>query len=918
MCSRCSCFRLSLYSTFLIAFYLLSALHIPTVCSAAEVHDYIPGRLLVNFDPAIGEIQTCNSDNHPLSLRNSGLDMLLNQYAVYRIERVCPDELLSKFRTTPDLFHLALLFFPEDFNVHRAATDFRQHPLVRSADPDYLMPPCDIEPDDPHWQSQWDKRFMNCPLAWEFSTGSSEVSIAAIDMGIDWQFADFRLNLWVNPGEDLDEDGLAGFAFDYPGDPDDINGVDDDDNGYIDDFLGWDFITLDGGCDPSEDCDGVPDNNPLGLSIHGTQMYDVAGAVGNNGFGTTGGCWTSSLMGIRAGAVTTTGSGIITSSAISAILYAGAMGADVISMSFAVPLSSGPWEDIVHTVWNQGAILCAAVGNDGETTEEYPAAIAGVVAIGSITSDTTLSLFTNYGTYLDLYAPGEDILAPDLNAAGYSQTSGTSFANANAAGAFSLLRSIWPDLSNQEILDRVELHSHSIVDRNPNYDPADLGWGTIDLKATLSAYLPYLDIAHFVVEDIQGGDGDERLEAGEWGYFVFGIIDDGRWQIANDVTVTVATDDPALTLTNTTFSWDHIMPGQMVSNPATPLRVDVDPNLEDVHTAEIIFTMSANGYTFTRTVSVRVGRPPTLLVIDDNASGYGDFYVNALDELLTDSRYDSVSVMSSSPLDMPGFDEYENVIWMCGNEGENTITATDQQLLSAYLDNGGSLLLIGQNIDEELAGTDFYGNYLHAVSEGSAGNTQLNGIAEDPVADGTSLLLIGGGCAGNGAVSPSRIQPNGAAVGIYEYSQGGFGAIRYEGAYRIIYFSCALEAACGMVNTTHYVDVLERILEYFGEPIQPAHHWTASGIPTSIVLHQNYPNPFNPETNIAFDLKSEGQVSLKVYNTIGQIVATLVNRTMSPGRHTVSFNGSSLPSGIYLYRIQADGTTAERKMMLVK
>ncbi|RQW00067.1 T9SS C-terminal target domain-containing protein, partial [bacterium] len=212
----------------------------------------------------------------------------------------------------------------------------------------------------------------------------------------------------------------------------------------------------------------------------------------------------------------------------------------------------------------------------------------------------------------------------------------------------------------------------------------------------------------------------------------------------------------------------------------------------------------------------------------------------------------------------------------------------------------------------------FYSNYLHAISEGLAGNTQLSGVTGDPVADGTSLLLIGGGCAGNGALSPSRIQPMGSAVGLYEYSQGGFGAIRYEGGCRVIYFSCALEAACGMVNTTHYVNVLERILEYFGEPIQPVHQWTAAGIPTSVMLHQNYPNPFNPETTIAFDLKSTGHVSLNIYNTIGQIVATLVNRTMSPGRHTVSFNGSSLPSGIYLYRIQADGTTAERKMMLVK
>ncbi|MBU1636599.1 S8 family peptidase [bacterium] len=918
MSAKRFCFCLSQFTSSLTAALVLSAILIPTAGSAAAGYDYVPGRLLVNFDPAIGEIQNRRTTDHALSLDDPALDLLLEQYAVHSIARVSPDEILSKYKTTPDLFHLTVLSFPEDYSMEQAAADFRQHPFVRSANPDYLMPFCDIEPNDPLWESQWDKRFMNCPLAWEFSTGSRDVSIAVIDMGMNWQFEDFHQNLWANPGEDIDGDGTADYTADYPGDPDDINGVDDDDNGYVDDFLGWDFINLTGNCEPEEDCDGVQDNNPLSISAHGTQMYGVAGSVGNNELGITGGCWSTSLIGVRAGAVTTTGSGIVTSSAISAIIYAGAMGVDVISMSFSIPLSSGPWEDVINAAWNQGSILCAATANDGDTTAHYPAALDNVVAVGSIESDTTLSLFTNFGPSLDLYAPGRDIMAPDNNALGYAPLSGTSVATANAAGAFALLKSIWSESSNQEIVDRVEAHSRSIVEQNPTYDPSYLGWGTIDLESTLSAYLPYLDIAHFVVEDIQGGDGDERLEAGEWSYIIFGIVNDGRWHVANDVTVTVTTDDPALTLTNTTYSWDHIMPGQMVSNLMDALRVDVDPIIADVHTSEIVFEINASGVTLTRSVSVRVGRPSTLLIIDDHASGYGNYYIDALDELLTASRYDSVSVLSLSALDMPGFNEYENVIWICGNEAENTITPADQTLLASYLDEGGNLLLAGQNIDEDLAGTDFYSNYLHAISEGLAGNTQLSGVTGDPVADGTSLLLIGGGCAGNGALSPSRIQPMGSAVGLYEYSQGGFGAIRYEGGYRVIYFSCALEAACGMVNTTHYVNVLERILEYFGEPIQPVHQWTAAGIPTSVMLHQNYPNPFNPETTIAFDLKSTGHVSLNIYNTIGQIVATLVNRTMSPGRHTVSFNGSSLPSGIYLYRIQADGTTAERKMMLVK
>jgi subtilisin-like proprotein convertase family protein len=83
-------------------------------------------------------------------------------------------------------------------------------------------------------------------------------------------------------------------------------------------------------------------------------------------------------------------------------------------------------------------------------------------------------------------------------------------------------------------------------------------------------------------------------------------------------------------------------------------------------------------------------------------------------------------------------------------------------------------------------------------------------------------------------------------------------------------------------------------------------------------LYQNYPNPFNPATSIRFDLVEAGRVSLKVYNLMGQEVATLVNGEMRAGSHAVTFDASSLPSGIYHYRIEAGSFTAVRKMVLMK
>lgn len=86
----------------------------------------------------------------------------------------------------------------------------------------------------------------------------------------------------------------------------------------------------------------------------------------------------------------------------------------------------------------------------------------------------------------------------------------------------------------------------------------------------------------------------------------------------------------------------------------------------------------------------------------------------------------------------------------------------------------------------------------------------------------------------------------------------------------------------------------------------------------SFKLDQNYPNPFNPATHIHFELANAGAVSLNVFNIAGQKVAELVNAPLSAGSYNVSFDASSLPSGVYLYRLAADGQTVQRKMMLLK
>ena len=88
--------------------------------------------------------------------------------------------------------------------------------------------------------------------------------------------------------------------------------------------------------------------------------------------------------------------------------------------------------------------------------------------------------------------------------------------------------------------------------------------------------------------------------------------------------------------------------------------------------------------------------------------------------------------------------------------------------------------------------------------------------------------------------------------------------------------------------------------------------------PSSFALEQNWPNPFNPTTTINFQIPASSNVCLKVYDVIGREVATLVDDVRPAGAYSVTFDGSGLASGTYVYRIQAGSSVATKKLVLVR
>ncbi|MCW8817296.1 MAG: T9SS type A sorting domain-containing protein [Ignavibacteriaceae bacterium] len=145
-----------------------------------------------------------------------------------------------------------------------------------------------------------------------------------------------------------------------------------------------------------------------------------------------------------------------------------------------------------------------------------------------------------------------------------------------------------------------------------------------------------------------------------------------------------------------------------------------------------------------------------------------------------------------------------------------------------------------------------------------------------------------------------------------ECPQGGLRIVIWDidDGERIVYDNLLPQSTHGKIFIKNFLgDELEKLAAEEGESIN---------LPNEYALEQNYPNPFNPSTTIKYSVPNAENVQLKVYDVIGNEVATLVNETKSPGSYEVPFNASQLSSGVYIYSIRAGNFVETKKMILMK
>ena len=213
---------------------------------------------------------------------------------------------------------------------------------------------------------------------------------------------------------------------------------------------------------------------------HGTHVAGIIAATVNNGEGVAGLSWRGRIMPVKV--LDSTGSGTAYSVA-EGIIWATDHGADVINMSLGNYASAEFLHDAIRYAYDRGVVLVAASGNDNTDQPGYPAAYPEVFAVAATDAGDNKAPYSNYGDYIDAAAPG-DAIASTYPGSQYAALSGTSMASPHAAALAGLIKSVNPDLTNEEVMD---IMRKTAVDLGDKGRDVYFGYGRIDVMRALEA-----------------------------------------------------------------------------------------------------------------------------------------------------------------------------------------------------------------------------------------------------------------------------------------------------------------------------------------------------------------------------------------------------------------------------------------------
>lgn len=362
-------------------------------------------------------------------IQNTDLGFLRELENKYSVQKIRASFFFSK---NHQLRNTLRVYFSEINEIQSFIKDLEVLPQIEYAEPVPLhrttLTPNDLGGNSTNGTGQWSLWKINAQAAWDISVGNSSVVVAVVDDAVQTTHPDLQ-NVCL-PGRD----------------------VSDQDN------------------DPNP-----PDNT----FDHGTHVAGIIGAQTNNGTGVA-----SIGFGVSILPVKSTNEAEFITDGYEGLVWAIENGADVVNMSWGGSGFSQTGQNIMDIGYNQNVVLVAASGNDDVSDLFYPPAFDHVITVASTSSSDAKSSFSNYGSWIDISAPGSAIRST-VPTSSYVYKSGTSMASPLVAGLCGLMLSANSLLTPDEILECLQQSADNIDANNPNYI-GQLGAGRINAEAAVA------------------------------------------------------------------------------------------------------------------------------------------------------------------------------------------------------------------------------------------------------------------------------------------------------------------------------------------------------------------------------------------------------------------------------------------------
>jgi len=923
---------------------LLTALLFPQFGKAQEENDFLTDKLIVKIKEEYTAQCQLNAIDIPSFISWRKNANILNIKKAFPQKHNTNKLLPQKNKNEVRLDNIYYFELDNEADIPKLLTQLNRFPFVEYAEANYKNY-LTYTPSDTLNNKQWYLFAVKAFEAWDIEKGDTNVVIATTDTGIDTSHQDLMGNLAYN--------------YDDP-----INGIDDDGDGYIDNYYGWNTGS---------------NNNDISYhnSGHGSNVAGIAAAVTDNVRGISGGGFNSRQLIVKID----NAQGQLTG-AYEAIVYAADHGAFAINCSWGSYTYSEFANDIVnYATINKGAMVICGAGNGpfsgpnaaiGVEKLFYPAAYKNAVAVGATLPGDTVKESSNYGYWLDIFAPGEDMLTTNA-AGGYNMNGGTSMAAPLVAAGAALVKAHFPHLNNKAVLLQLKNTADKIEGVNENKYQNKTGSGRVNFYRALTDTIN----AGILMENIKITDrNDESFVGGDSLFISADFIN--YLKDANNLSISISTINNELQGITTTLNAAMLLHDDTLNNESNPFVFKIPNNLP-----------------IGKTIGFRV------TIVADNFEGNDYFEVNVNNDFIT-LEENNLRITFSSKAGIGYSNEMgEGIVYKGGNsllyEGSFAIAENAQTVLNEFRegaetnDDFNTTELIAKRPAEKadvelkasfedkqqkrykinslyylfkqsLPNSAFYvyqiinksNQTINDIYAGMLMDWDVVDYSKNKVGYDVSRKMSVVFATDTNLYCGIRVLTNNASANhnAIDNIPGGAGGIDVTDGFSLAEKFKALSEmrdSAGIGNAAGN-DILDAIsvgpfnLEKDSSFVAAfaiivsnnldslnAEADSAQAIFSRLTLNLEehskidsrllpniYPNPTQETSTLEFTAKKTDYFSIKIYDINGRIVLDLGKRQYAKGVHRQQIKTTSLQSGQYVLQLKSDAYTIEKKLMILK